>query len=58
MSDSSEITVCYYTTCIKIKTCKVKHKPKTSDGFCIHFDDGTKKNAIEQKPKSIGGKET
>lgn len=38
---------CIKTDCI-VKECPRKRPITTSDGYCIHYDNGTKKNAIKQ----------
>jgi len=57
MNNSSELSRkngCIYGDCIVPLPCPNKHPPKTEDGFCIHYYNGTKRNAIEQK--RVGGK--
>jgi len=58
MSDSSQgkrKNGCIKTDCIVPLPCPNKHPPKTEDGFCIHYNNGVVRAAIEQKPKTIGG---
>jgi len=42
---------CIKTDCIVELPCPNKHPPKTEDGFCIHYNNGVKRNAIEQVKK-------
>jgi len=42
---------CILADCVVELPCPNKHPPKTGDGFCVSWDNGTKRNAIEQKSK-------
>jgi len=37
---------CIKGDCIVPLPCPNKHPPKTEDGFCIRYDNGTKRNAV------------
>ena len=50
-SELSRKNGCIKTDCIVELPCPNKHPPKTGDGFCVSWDNGTKRNAIEQKSK-------
>jgi len=55
-SDSSQGTRkngCILTDCIVELPCGNKHPIKSKDGFCIRYDNGTKRNSVR-----VGGKET
>ena len=45
---------CIKGDCIVSLPCPNKHPPKTGDGFCVRYNNGTRRNAIEQK--RVGGK--
>jgi len=55
-SELSRKNGCIKSDCIVPLPCPNKHPPKTGDGYCIHYNNGVKRNAIEQK--RVGGKET
>jgi len=42
---------CIKADCIVTLPCPNKHPPKTSDGFCVSYDNGVKRNAVR-----VGGK--
>ena len=44
---------CIKVDCIIPLPCPKKHPVKTEDGYCIQYDNGTKKNAVR-----VGGKDT
>jgi hypothetical protein len=43
---------CIKTDCIVPLPCPNKHPPKTEDGFCIYYNNGTKKSSIEGEERS------
>jgi len=47
---------CIFGDCIVPLPCPRNPVIKTEDGFCIHYNNGTVRAAIEQK--RVGGKDT
>ena len=50
-SELSRKNGCILTDCIVPLPCPNKHPIKTGDGFCVSWDNGKKRNAIEQVKK-------
>ncbi len=51
MTSQTRENGCIFSDCIVSLPCENKHPPKTPDGFCVTYDNGKKRNAIEQKSK-------